>query len=72
MSIDPIGSFEAELGARIPEGLEGLAGDELEHLAGLLREAKARQARELDTGVDGSLDFIPRLVRGPVRRILFG
>lgn len=72
MSDDAIDILENELGARIPEGLEALGDDELLHLADLLHEAKARQAQLLDEGVDGSLDIIPRLMRGPVRKILFG
>ena len=64
--------LEDELGDRIPEGLEALSDDQLHALAELLRDAKARQARELDEGMEQSLDIVPRLMRGPVRRILFG
>lgn len=67
-----VDTLEAQLGGRIPEGLEVLSAAELATLAGLLREARRRQARELDEGVEESLDFVPRLVRGPVRKILFG
>jgi len=72
MSDDAIDILEEELGARIPEGMEVLADDELELIADLLREAKARQARELEEGVEGSLNIVPRLMRGPVRKMLFG
>jgi hypothetical protein len=72
MSDDPIDILEEELGARVPEGIEALADDELLLLADLLHEAKASQAQELDEGVEGSLDIVPRLMRGPVRKMLFG
>jgi len=72
MSDNPIDILEEELGARIPEGMEVLADDELFLLADLLHEAKASQAQELDDGVEGSLDIVPRLMRGPVRKMLFG
>lgn len=65
-------NLEHELGARLPDGLSVLSAAELERLTGLLRDAKRRQARELGEGVEESLDFVPRLMRGPVRKILFG
>jgi len=72
MSDDPIDILEDELGARVPDGMEALADEELLELAGLLRHAKARQAQELADGMEGSLDIVPRLMRGPVRKMLFG
>ncbi|MEA2156604.1 MAG: hypothetical protein QOE11_2744 [Solirubrobacteraceae bacterium] len=72
MSDDAIDILEEELGARIPEGMGALSDDELQTLAGLLREAKASQAQELEEGVEGSLEIVPRLMRGPVRKMLFG
>lgn len=64
--------LEEELGAQLPDGFAQLSAEQLRSLAELLREAKQRQSHELDEGVDGSLDIIPRLMRGPVRKILFG
>jgi hypothetical protein len=69
---DGVDILEQELGAQLPDGISQLSGAELEALAELLREAKAHQKQELDEGVEGSLDIIPRLMRGPVRKILFG
>ncbi len=69
---DAIDILEDELGAVVPDGIAALAGHELLALADLLRDARRRQARELDDGVEGSLEIVPRLARGPVRRILFG
>jgi len=64
--------LEDELGARMPDGLDALSAKQLVLLADLLRDAKQRQARELHEGVEESLHFVPRLMRGPVRKILFG
>ncbi len=72
MSDDAIDILEGELDARVPEALEVLGDDELLLLADLLHDAKARQAQELDEGVEASLEIVPRLMRGPVRKILFG
>lgn len=72
MSADAVDILEEELGAHLPEGLEVLADDELLLLADLLAAAKAEQAQELEEGVEGSLDIVPRLMRGPVRKMLFG
>ncbi len=65
-------TLERELGAPLPEGLEVLSAAELQTLAELLSAAKARQAQALAEGIEESLDIVPRLMRGPVRKILFG
>jgi hypothetical protein len=69
---DAVQILEDELGVRIPAGLDVLADDDLIALADLLRDAKGRQAQLLDEGVADSLNIVPRLMRGPVRKILFG
>jgi hypothetical protein len=67
-----VDTLEDELGAPVPEGLEVLSAAELQKLAGLLAAAKSRQAQELEQGLEESLNIVPRLLRGPVRKILFG
>ena len=64
--------LEAELGGRLPDGVHTLTDEELTDLAGRLREAKQRQSRALEVGIDEALEIVPRLVRGPVRKVLFG
>lgn len=64
--------LEHELRAPLPDGLDVLSARELQTLTDLLIAAKARQAQELEDGLQESLDVVPRLMRGPVRRILFG
>ena len=67
-----VDTLENELGAPLPEGLDVLSAKQLGTLADLLAAAKARQADELQEGVEESLNIVPRLMRGPVRKILFG
>lgn len=69
---DAVDIFEGELGGRAPEGFMQLTDEQLLALADLLQEAKARGQEELQEGVEESLDFVPRLMRGSVRKILFG
>ena len=66
------GTLEAELGGRAPDGLRRLRDGELIELADRLRDAKQRQSQALEVGIDEALEIVPRLVRGPVRRVLFG
>lgn len=69
---DAVDILERELGAQLPEGLGRLSGEQLHALAELLQVAKACQREVLDEGVEASLNIVPRLMRGPVRKILFG
>lgn len=69
---DAVDIFEGELGGQAPDGFTQLTDEQLLVLADLLQEAKARGQEELHEGVEESLDFVPRLMRGSVRKILFG
>lgn len=72
MTAKALRALESELGGRAPERLEALADADLLALAELLRDAKARQSEALDAAVGQSLEIVPRMARGPVRKILFG
>jgi hypothetical protein len=69
---DAVDILEGELGGPVPSGFERLTDDQLLLLADLLQEAKALGQEELRDGLEESLDIVPRLMRGPVRKILFG
>jgi len=69
---DAVDILEAELGGPVPAGLEHLSDEQLLALADLLQEARERGREELQAGLEDSLNFVPRLMRGPVRKILFG
>ena len=69
---DAVDILERELGGRLPDGFTHLTDDQLLALADLMQDARARGQEELQEGVEESLTFVPRLMRGPVRKILFG
>jgi hypothetical protein len=69
---DAVDILEGELGGRVPDGLTQLTDEQLLALADLLQDAKALGQEELQDGLEESLNIVPRLMRGPVRKILFG
>jgi hypothetical protein len=60
----------AQLGREAPASLRQLGDDELRDLATAVREARRRQARALGEAGDRALSHIPRLLRGPIRRMV--
>jgi hypothetical protein len=72
MSATAIRDLEAELGGRPPAGLEALTDAQLSGFTDALHGAKERQSAALRSAVEEALEIVPRLVRGPVRKILFG
>lgn len=63
-------ALERELRGAPPAGLERLSDGEREHLADLIAGARHRQAAELSAAADRALRFVPRLLRGPIRKVL--
>jgi hypothetical protein len=72
MSASALRELEAELGGRAPEGLKALREADLRAFAALLHDAKVRQSEALEAAIEQSLEIVPRMARGPVRKILFG
>jgi hypothetical protein len=70
MSDDGLHALEAELRASAPKGLRGLTEADLRDLAGAVAAARHRQAAELQAAGDQALRHIPRLLRGPIRKVL--
>jgi hypothetical protein len=66
---DPL---QQELKARPPVGLGVLSAHELEHLAGAIAAARHRQAAAIAAAGEHGLRFVPRLLRGPVRKAFGG
>lgn len=72
-SADSESGFQAlrqQLGGKAPAGLRALEDDQLAELAGAIREARHREAAALAEAGEQALSHIPRLLRGPVRRIV--
>lgn len=65
-------SLKAELGDRVPDGLGTLTDAQRADVADRLHDARSRQSRALDVAIGDALEIVPRLLRRPVRRILFG
>jgi hypothetical protein len=59
-----------ELRAELPPAIAGLDAADAERLAELLAGARERQHTALIGAVDDGLGFVPRLLRGPVKRAL--
>lgn len=67
---DAYSALRAQLGDGIPEAVRALAEDDLRHLAEAMQDARRRQAQALAEAGERALGHIPRLLRGPVRRIV--
>jgi hypothetical protein len=64
--------LKSELGGNVPHGMDGLTEADMAGFAAILHDAKRRQSKELEDAVDQALEIVPRLLRGTIRRILFG
>jgi hypothetical protein len=62
--------LEARLGRPLLRGLEGLTATQLARLADAIEGAHAREAAALAAGREQALGYIPRFLRGPVRKIV--
>jgi hypothetical protein len=58
-----------ELRADVPEGLRELTDEQLTDLAAAVRDARRRQAAALAQAGERAFGHIPRLLRGPIRRL---
>ena len=63
-------ALEAQLRAAPPAGVAKLEAAHLEHLAGSIRAARRRQGEELEAAGDQALRHVPKLLRGPIRKIV--
>ncbi|MGA8258121.1 MAG: hypothetical protein WB767_16250 [Nocardioides sp.] len=63
--------LERELGTSLPPDLATLTDADLARLAKILKAARHQQAAALAEATDRGLSFIPRLLRGPVTKVLF-
>jgi hypothetical protein len=70
VSDDAFTALSAQLRGLVPDGLRELSEDELAQLADAVAGARHRQAAALAEAGDRALSHIPRLLRGPVKRIV--
>lgn len=62
--------LEDELRAPVPAGVARLTAAEVDHLTSAVAAARQRQAAELMAAGERALSFVPRLLRGPLRKVL--
>jgi hypothetical protein len=70
MTRKAIDQLATELGGDPPAGVAQLDDGQLRDLSQAIRAARRRQAQALAEAGDRALGHIPRLLRGPVRRVV--
>lgn len=67
---EPVADLARELRAPVPSEVTRLSDHHLGHLAGLIADARHRQAAEIAAAAERGLSYVPRLLRGPLRKAL--
>ena|GEM_PF-1581933 len=67
---EEVRALEARLGGRLPASIARLPAEALRELEAVVAEARRRQAAELHAAGERAYSHIPRLLRGPIRRIV--
>jgi hypothetical protein len=67
---DETGALRDELRADVPRGIAALPAADRETLTRLVRDARHRQRAALEQALDDGLGFVPRMLRGPVKKAL--
>ncbi len=70
MGEEAIAELRAQLRADPPPSLGALTSEKLSDLTAAVRDARRRQAAELQAAGDKAYGHIPRLLRGPIRKIV--
>jgi hypothetical protein len=64
--------LEAAFGGPLPPGLAALDAADQDRVCDAIEATLAREKRELAEATEKGLAFIPRLLRGPVKKAIFG
>lgn len=70
MSDKDWGYLREQLRAEPPAGVAALPSENLRHLADAIGAARRRQAEALAEAGDQAFGYVPRLLRGPIRKLL--
>jgi hypothetical protein len=62
-------ALRERLDSEPPQGLHALTGTQLADLTTAITEARRRQREALAAAGDRALSHVPRLLRGPIRRV---
>jgi hypothetical protein len=63
-------ALEAELRATIPDGVRAIGDEHLKDLADAVTAVRHRQMAALAAAGDRALGHVPKLLRGPIRKIV--
>lgn len=69
MAGEGLEALSAQLGTDLPAGVRELGDEQLADLAAVIREARRRETVALAQAGEQALRHIPRVLRGPVRRV---
>jgi hypothetical protein len=69
---DALAGLRRVLGAPPPKALAALGAGELTRLCDAIEAARGRHSEALSAALDEALLQVPRLLRGPVKRIVLG
>ncbi|MGZ4168579.1 MAG: hypothetical protein ACXVR1_11330 [Solirubrobacteraceae bacterium] len=70
MPDDAFSALSAQLGKTAPSSLGELTDDELRDLGAAIADARHRQAAALAEAGNRALSHVPRMLRGPIKRIV--
>jgi hypothetical protein len=70
MADDGLTELRTQLGGEVPEGLRRLSDADLRDLAAAVRDARHRQSAALAASGERALQHVPRLLRGPIRKLV--
>jgi molybdopterin-guanine dinucleotide biosynthesis protein A len=67
---DALSTLKEQLGEDPPPAVARLDPEQLHDLAAAVHEARRRQAAELAAAGEQAFAHVPRLLRGPIRKVL--
>ncbi len=70
MTKDSLAALRRELPSADLQGLDALKAADAERLAKLIDQARQQQKKQLREALQASLDHVPFLLRGTVRKVL--
>lgn len=72
MMSDAADPLAAEYGDALPPGLAALTGEQRQLLADAIEAARVRQAEALAEATENGLRFVPKVMRGTIKKVVFG
>ncbi len=70
MTPDGLSQLREQLSGDVPEGVTALGDADLADLAHAIRDARHREGQALAAAGERALEHVPRLLRGPIRKVV--